>query len=202
MKTPPPTAPNRLARGPNPEFSGPPATMIERIAAARGGDEQALEDVIRYYQNRIAGYVAALMGGDGADLDDLCQIVFLKMALALPRLRSIEVFEPWLFKIARNVCTDHHRRHRWRKLVVPLSREHERIAEPQRKEPREVGRLERAVQSLSGAQRELIALLREREYSYEELARLTGSNARAVAGRLFRARARLRKLLCCDGTEP
>jgi RNA polymerase sigma-70 factor (ECF subfamily) len=180
----------------------PSAQIIERIAAARAGDEEALEQVIRHYQDRVAGYVIALIGRNGADLDDLCQIVFLKMALALPRLKSIEVFEPWLFTIARNVCRDYGRRLKFRNLFVPLSRDHEMIAAPPspRESHYELGRLESALQALSAAQRELIVLLREREYSYEELARITRSSARAVAGRLFRARARLRKLLSYDGT--
>jgi RNA polymerase sigma-70 factor (ECF subfamily) len=186
-----------------PEAPKPPARIIASIAAARGGDEQALEQVIRHYQDRIAAYVIALMGRNGADLDDLCQVVFVKMALALPRLKSIEVFEPWLFTIARNVCRDHRRRLKFRNLFVPLSRDHELIAAPSPpKEPREeAGRLEGALRGLPAAQRELIALLREREYSYEELARLTRSSVRAVAGRLFRARARLRKLLSYDGAD-
>jgi len=194
MKPRPPSAPDQPRPAAPPAAAGPPAALIERIAAARRGDEPALEDVIRHYQNRIAAYVAALTG-NGADLDDLCQAVFLKMALGLPRLRSTEVFEPWLFKIARNVCMDYGRRLRWRRLFVPLSRAHEGIAAPAQEPDGQAGRLERALPTLSAAQRELIALLREREYSYEELARLTGSSARAVAGRLFRARMRLRKLL-------
>ena len=111
---------------PEAAISGPP--MLEKIEAARNGDEQALEDVIRHYQDRIAGYVIALVGKTSADLDDLCQIVFLRMALSLPKLRSVEAFEPWLFKIARNVCTDHLRRLSLRNLFVPLSSVHEAIS--------------------------------------------------------------------------
>src|SRR5260370_4526787 len=47
----------------------------------------------------------------------------------------------------------------------------------------------------------MMNLLPGREYSYEELARLTKSSVRAVAGRLFRARARLRKLLRSHGAD-
>ena len=178
------------------EPPGPPADIIERIGAARAGDEQALEYIIRHYQGRIAGCVVSLVGKNSADFDDLCQIVFLKMALSLPNLRSLDVFEPWLFKIARNVCRDHLRRLRFRNLFVPLSRIHEAIPMDQGLEdPQDGPGLDGALKKLSGAQRELIDLLCVREYSYEELARLTKISVRAVAGRLFRARSRLRKLL-------
>ena len=179
----------------------PPADIIERIAAARAGDEQALEDVIRHYQDRVAGYVVWLFGKNNADFDDLCQTVFVKMALSMPRLNSLNAFEPWLFKIARNVCRDHIRRLKLRKLFVPLSRHHEAI--PMEQEPPDSwatpNALDGALTQLPGEQRQLINLLRAREYSYEELARLTKSSARAVAGRLFRARTRLRRLLRYNG---
>jgi RNA polymerase sigma-70 factor, ECF subfamily len=187
--------------GAKPEAPAPSPELIEWIAAARSGDESALEAVVRHYQDRIAGYVIALLGRDVADLDDLCQIIFVKMALALPRLRSPDAFEPWLFRIAANVCRDHVRRLKSQSLFVPLSRDHESIAaDPPAEETRErAAALEGALATLSSAQRELIGLVRARRYSYEELAQLTNSSVRAVAGRLFRARSRLRKLFTYGG---
>src|SRR5215472_6140721 len=102
--------------------------IMERLVLARAGDEDALEDIIRHYQDRIAAYVGFHVGNRSADFDDLCQVVFVKMALSLTKLRSLDVFEPWLFTIARNVCRDHVRRLRLRDLFVPLSPEHEGIA--------------------------------------------------------------------------
>ncbi len=168
----------------------------EKIAAARAGDEPALEEVIRHYQDRIAGYVISLVGKNPAELDDLCQTVFVKMALSLSRLKSIDHFEPWLFTIARNVCRDYLRRSRSRSFFVPLSRDHDRIPAEEAEEPRLAsGAIEMALARLSARERELIELLRGRDYSYEELSRLTKTSVRAVAGRLFRARSRLRRLL-------
>jgi RNA polymerase sigma-70 factor, ECF subfamily len=181
----------------------PPADVIERIGAARAGDEQALEDLIRQYQDRVARYVVALVGRNNADFDDLCQIVFVKMALSLSKLRSPDVFEPWLFTIARNVCRDHLRRLRSRDRLIALSRDHEAIPIDQEMDEPPAGpdALDGALNRLPGAQRELIDLLRGREYSYEELARLLKISVRAVAGRLFRARSQLRKLLRYNGAD-
>lgn len=179
----------------------PDSRIAELLAAARAGDDRSLEAVIRFYQSRVAGYVLARVGRDCADFDDLCQVVFVKMALSLPRLRSIEAFEPWLLRIASNVCRDHFRRLKLRALFVPLSRSHENVPADQpvvAGGPRE---LDRAVEKLSAQQRVLIDLLGRRDYSYEDLARLTRSSVRAVAGRLFRARARLRKLMRYDGAD-
>jgi RNA polymerase sigma-70 factor (ECF subfamily) len=185
------------------ELPQPTADIMERLAAARAGDEEALERLIREYQDRVAGYVVSLVGRQSADFDDLCQLVFVKMALSLPKLRSLEVFEPWLFKIARNVCRDHVRRLRFHDQFVPLSPDHEAIAMDGTSDASHwgPGALDAALKKLTAAQRELINLLRRREYSYEELAQVTKTSVRAVAGRLFRARCRLRILLRCNRTE-
>ena len=170
-----------------------PVPMLPQIEAARGGDRHALEEVIRHYQNRIARFVISLVGRD-ADYEDLCQVAFVKMALALPRLRTVEIFEAWLFRITRNVCMDHLRRLKWRRIFVPFARDHEEIASADENDDR-LGAFEAALAQLPPDQKELIVLLREREWSYQELAEITRSSVSAVGTRLFRARARLRKIM-------
>ena len=169
--------------------------VVARIAAARGGDEGALEDLIRQYQNRVARFVVSKIGHQD-DFEDVCQIIFVKMVLSLKELKNANVFEPWLFRIARNACTDHLRRRQWRRLFVPFAPEHESVpaADPGGVETG-VRAFESALQTLPGAQRELIGLLRDKDWSYEELAQITKSTVPSVKARLFRARSRLRELL-------
>jgi RNA polymerase sigma-70 factor (ECF subfamily) len=169
------------------------ALVRPQIEASRGGDRRALEEVIRHYQDRVAGFIISIVGRE-SDYEDLCQTAFVKMAFALPKLRSPEIFEPWLFRIARNVCIDHLRRLRWRRIFVPFTREHEQVSAEEPEESR-TGAFEAVLQQLPADQRELIGLLRERDWSYAELADITNSSVSAVGTRLFRARARLRKLL-------
>ena len=164
------------------------------VDAARNGDEQALEKVIRYYQDRVARFIVSIVGRD-ADYEDLCQLTFVKMSLALPKLRSVDIFEGWLFRIARNVCMDHLRRLKWRRVFVPFTREHEQVADAEPEDPGQYRAFESALVQLPSDQRELIALLRERDWSYAQLAEITGSTVSAVGTRLFRARSNLRKLL-------
>src|ERR1700722_17023001 len=92
----------------------------EQILRARAGDQRALEDLIREYQQPVAGFVATRIA-DRSAIQDICQNVFGKMVLSIPSLRSTEAFQPWLFRIAENVCRDHQRRKRWRRrLFVPF----------------------------------------------------------------------------------
>jgi RNA polymerase sigma factor (sigma-70 family) len=111
----------------------PPASpeIVALIVQGRGGDRSAMEGLIRYYQGRIAKFVLSQTGDDG-HYEDLCQTIFVQMVIALPRLRSIERFESWLFQIARNACRDHLRKQRrWRKQFIPLAVSHNSVVDLQ-----------------------------------------------------------------------
>jgi RNA polymerase sigma-70 factor (ECF subfamily) len=166
------------------------------ILRARLGDLRALEELIGEYQLPVGRFVVSRIG-PGEDYLDLCQIIFVKMMHGLPRLKSASLFEPWLYQIARNVCTDYlRRRGRHRGLFTALEPEHELLpAEPSAQGSPAADSLEAAVRSLGTKQRELLDLAMERPRTYEELARLTHLSVAAVRNRLFRSRERLRKLL-------
>ncbi len=177
------------------------APPLGAIARACAGDERALEDLIRIYQGRIARFVIA-QTGERHDYEDLCQTIFVKMALAIPKLKQPVTFESWLFRIARNVCIDHLRHRRWwQRMFFALDSEHESVAaEPEGPDPRQAD-LERAIARLPAPDRELIDLALDERRSHRELARLTNLSIGALKSRLFRVRARLRQLIA-DGGEP
>jgi RNA polymerase sigma-70 factor (ECF subfamily) len=178
----------------------PPAAP-ELIEQARARDDGALEQLIRLYQNRVAAMVRSLVGDADPEWPDICQEIFVKMVLGLPRLKTVAVFEPWLFRIARNACYDHLRRRRSRRWMVPWEPHHDVVpasplpgADPSGGDAQSA-RLADAIDHLPADQRELIELLRERHWSYERLAQMTGQTLGALKSRLFRARQRLRHLM-------
>jgi RNA polymerase sigma-70 factor (ECF subfamily) len=170
-------------------------SLLAEVERARAGDEAALTALIERYQGRIARFVRSLVGPDD-DAEDLSQSVFVKMVLSVGKLKNAETFEPWLFLIARNTCRDHLRRRKWRRLFVPWESGHEQIAAPPARAPEfNAAGLDRAMAELPREQRELIALLRENDWSYEDLSRITGASLPAVKSRLFRARQKMRTIL-------
>ncbi|HZP44778.1 MAG TPA: RNA polymerase sigma factor [Candidatus Binataceae bacterium] len=178
--------------------AGPASALIERACR---GDDRATEQLIRAYQNRIAAMVRGLVGDAEGEWADLCQEIFVKMVLALPKLKTTAVFEPWLFRIARNACYDHLRRRRARRWQVPWEPHHDATPD-HRGEPGSVdeadaasARLTAAIAQLPADQRELIELVRNEHWSYEKLARRSGETLAAIKSRLFRARRRLRQLM-------
>ena len=180
--------------------------LDELLQRGRTGDRSALSLLIGRHQDAIAGFVAAQLraeGGSGggsegaAQCEDLCQAVFVKMVLGLPRLRESAAFEPWLFQIARNVCRDHLRRQRWRRrLFEPFQDRHAKVAAlvPVGTEAQSAA-LERAIARLDAKEQTLLSLTLERPRSYVELAGLLGISVSATKSRLFRTRERLGALL-------
>ncbi len=151
----------------------------------------------------MARFVAARIA-DRSAVEDVCQGIFVKMVLSISRLRSAEAFEPWLFRIAENACRDSLRRGRWRRrLFVPLGEGHDvaageaAVSGPPEAELESVQleRLQAGLGQIGAGQRQLLALSIERPHSYEELAALSHLSVSALKSRLFRARARLRRLM-------
>ena len=177
-----------------------PVDIDALVAWAIDGDRRATEDLIVLYQQRMARFVIG-QTKDEAHYEDLCQIVFVKMVLALPKLRAVERFEPWLFQIARNVCRDHLRaRQGWRRLFVSYGAEHEAVASPET--PADMSDpMQRSIDRLPEQQRSLVRLSLEDKRSYEDMARLTDTTVSSVKSRLHRARENLRSLLLMENSK-
>ncbi len=173
-----------------------PRGVAQLVLCAREGERRALEELIGLYQGRIAKFVIA-QTGDHAQYEDVCQTIFVKMVLALPRLRDVARFEPWLFQIARNGCRDHLRaRQGWRRLFQAFAPAHEAIpAQENDASDEKAALVARGIEALPEGQRELLRLSLEEKRSYEELADLSNASVPAVKSRLHRARESLRGIL-------
>ena len=170
------------------------------VARAGSGDRRAMEQLIIYYQHRVARFVIG-QTREAAHCEDLCQTIFVKMVLALPKLRTPERFEPWLFQIARNVCRDHLRaRTGWRRLFAAYDASHDAVAAPE-PQPDPVDGIESRIEQLPPPQRDMLRLSLEEQRSYEELAELSQSTVSAVKSRLHRARESLRAMLLAGDVE-
>lgn len=187
---------------PSAENGREPLPLAELILRGCGGDRQALEILIEQYQERVAGFVFARTK-DANHCEDLCQAIFVKMVIALPRLRALDRFEPWLFQIARNACRDHLRaRQSWRRLFVAYQPAHESVAVHDSPEgDRRESAVEQGAALLPPDQSNLLRLSLEKQRSYEELARLANTSVAVVKSRLHRARRNLRGILLAGDPE-
>lgn len=161
------------------------------VRKAQAGSEVALELLVSQFRDRIAGFVYSLVGNDDA-IEDVCHNVFLNMISGLSGLKTPDSFEAWLFRIARNACTDFVSKKRWWRMFVPIEQKHEPIVSALPDTDDRIDAFRAALEELPSAQKELILLLADKEWSYEQLAAITGSTVSAVKSRLFRAREFLR----------
>src|SRR5688572_11939770 len=105
------------------------AELMNLVRRAEAGDSVAQSDLVQRYTRRVAGFVRAIIRQPDA-VEDVTQMVFIKMFRRLSRLRDPVVFESWLFTLARNTGLDFIRRRNCRPTTVVLDEEVNQIADP------------------------------------------------------------------------
>lgn len=91
------------------------ATLAEQ---ARGGDRDALEQLLRRHHDRIAALCRRMCGND-ADAADATQEALIAVVRGLDRFDGRASFGTWAYRVATNACLDELRR-RARRPVVGL----------------------------------------------------------------------------------
>jgi RNA polymerase sigma-70 factor (ECF subfamily) len=123
---------------------------------------------------------------DGQDRDDLVQEVFLHLLRGAASYDPRERERAWVFRIARNVVVDAHRRAR-------RSREDAVAVEPTTGPSQSVAAaLQIALTRLPAEEREAFLLGEVAGLTYAEIAATTSSTIAAVRSRIYRARLTLR----------
>jgi RNA polymerase sigma-70 factor (ECF subfamily) len=174
------------------------------VARTLAGDDEAFEELVRLYYDRLRGLVHHHLHRED-ELDDALQDIFIKAYEALPRFGKRSGFYTWLFRIASNYCVDRLRKRRLEmvslngteardaieaKLDSGLETPEEQYGRSERvaKVREALGRLDPIYQS--------ILVLRELEgLSYEEIKEALGIGMGTVKSRLARARAELKRVL-------
>jgi RNA polymerase sigma-70 factor (ECF subfamily) len=148
---------------------------------------------VRRYTRRIAGLVRSIVR-EAEPVEDVTQVVFIKMFRRLARLRDPEVFEPWLFTLARNTAIDQVRRRRCRPSTVALADCGPQIVDEYQPRHYEeiVAIVDRALLRLGPTDRRLVSMAVAGE-SYRTMAMETGLSLATVKIRLHRVRPFLRQ---------
>lgn len=83
------------------------------VAAAQGGDRQALDRLLRLHHDRIHGLCRRICGND-VDAQDATQEALIAIVRGLPRFDGRAAFGTWSYRIATNACLDELRRRKRR----------------------------------------------------------------------------------------
>ncbi len=165
------------------------------MLAARDGDEAAFVSVYRRYAQPVYRYCLARVG-EPADAEDLLQQTFLRVVEALPAWQDRGLpFGAWLFRIARNVSIDAHRRRRVDLVAgepgegVEIAAAGPRVAAEERDE------LLEAMGLLTADQRQVLQLRFFADLSTREVGHILGRDEAAVRALQKRAIAALRRAM-------
>lgn len=83
--------------------------ISELVEKAKNGNNDSLEHLVNLFQKDIFHMVYCRTSSQ-VDAEDLTQDIFIKMIKSLPKLKEIDRFRPWLFRIALNCVRDFHRK--------------------------------------------------------------------------------------------
>jgi RNA polymerase sigma-70 factor (ECF subfamily) len=168
------------------------------VSAALRGEQAAYGELAARHKSRVFGLVSRF-AGNGADLEDICQDVFIQAYFNLRQFRRESPFEHWILRIATYKCYDYLRRRKRERAGISVDALLDSGYQPAAPEPRaphpELERLHEAIARLTPKERLVITLLELEDRSLQEVAELTGWSVGNVKVRAFRARASLHKLL-------
>src|SRR6201996_8327458 len=89
------------------------------VAAALAGNDDAYAQLASRHKGRVFG-VAARFARDAAELEDICQEVFIQPYFKLRQYRRDSPFEHWLLRITTHKCYDYLRKRQRRGPAVSV----------------------------------------------------------------------------------
>jgi RNA polymerase sigma-70 factor, ECF subfamily len=178
---------DRLARAdPGETQTGDELTII----AAAQCDPRAFAPLYERYVTPVYRYLRSRLPTD-EEAADVTQEVFVRALDALPRYRQgTAPFSAWLFRIARNMATDSHRRRRstvtWEFLPEALHPTHPRATEETILEHETLDQLRSLLLQLSPEKQEILALRFVVGLTAREIASIIGKSEAAIHKQLRR----------------
>ncbi|QSQ23691.1 sigma-70 family RNA polymerase sigma factor [Pyxidicoccus parkwayensis] len=174
----------------------------ELIAAAREGDDEALDALLARHEHQVYRFGLRMCGSE-EDAKEVLQETLLTAFRGLHAFRGDAELSTWLYQVARSHCF------RARRRRAGMPEEHLTLDSPdaagvptegprpdEKAHARQMGEvLQAAILALPETHREALILRDVEGLSAEEAARVVGIEVRALKSRLHRARMQLREHL-------
>jgi RNA polymerase sigma-70 factor (ECF subfamily) len=166
------------------------------IQRAIAGDEAAMRALWSRHAPHIDVVVRRLVGGDHDLAADIAQEVWIQIFRALPTYRGDSQFGTWAHRIAVNRTLNALRqRRRIASLETGEIDEHSAAVEPEAERNILAASIEAAAAQLSPGARTVFVMHDVEGFTHEEIAASLGITTGGSKSQLFKARAKLRKLL-------
>ena len=167
---------------------------------SRASREAAFQELVVRYRHRLFAVCVRVLGAP-ADAEEAVQETFIRLARHAEGFRGDAKLSTWLYRVARNVCTDHVR-YDARRPSTPVADILEHLDAPDEDDPIEshagLATVGQALQQLDAVSRQLLLLVAVDGLSYAEAAEVADLAVGTVKSRVSRARQQLGRLLA-DG---
>lgn len=181
----------------------------DAIAKVLEGDANAFEPLILANQSGVYNLALRTLS-DPDDAFDVAQEVFIRAFRSLKSFKCESSFSSWLYRITANMCIDFIRKNKKRYNVVsidsaeseafPLELPDIRYSPENELEKKELRKaVDEALSVLAPEQRSILFLRELEDMSYAEISECLGIDVGTVKSRIFRARAKLSKILQSRG---
>ena len=179
--------------------------LFELVNAGKSGDREAMSQLVTTFAPSIHNLIFSIIR-DGSVVEDLAQETFVRMLLSIDRYEFRAPFRSWLFRIAVNLCRDHMRKKKVRRIMTRFqidqnTGEEQSFVDSEQDPTNKVHESERmhiinqALNKISESSRIVFVLREMKDLSYEEISESLGWKIGTVKSRLFRARRELAALL-------
>lgn len=173
----------------------------ELVEAARGGDADAFETLVRTHIDAVYAHGLRFFG-EPSTADDVVQEVFIKVFKSLDTYDGRAAFTTWLFRVTRNVCLDLLRRGAHRPVPVdPIDLVGVRTEPDHAQRVVDTAAVEQAMRALQPEDREALGAVSVFGLSYQEAAETLDVPVGTVKSRVFRARRTLVQILRDQGGD-
>ena len=182
-----------------------PLSDDELVAAAQGGDRNALDQLLRRHYDRIYS-VCRRVTGRASDADDACQEALIKITRSLPRFDGRAAFS-WAYRIATNASLDELRKRKRRPALHSVRPGEDDTGEPEHVDPMAAKRvdavadrlaIDAALGDLSDDFKAAVVLRDVADLDYDEIADILDIPVGTVKSRIARGRAALADTLRID----
>jgi RNA polymerase sigma factor (sigma-70 family) len=160
------------------------------------GEPEAFDALVLRWHPSLSRYIKGLLPNDNA-ADDVVQELWMSVLRGIPRLREPGALAPWLFSIARRAVMTRLRQRYATAVEVPFGMSDDVSAPDVPVDPAEDDwpMLERHLDKLAVAEREVLVLFYLKEMSLQDLSTVLAIPVGTVKSRLHRARRQLRALV-------
>ncbi len=166
------------------------------VRRAIDGDERAMRMLWNQHSPHVDAIVRRMAGGDPDLSQDIAQEVWIQIFRALGSWRGDSKFSTWLHRVAVNRSLNALRRTKRLALIEsPIEEDSATVPHDEGERSMLAASIERAAAQLAPGARTVFYLHDVEGYTHEEIASELGITAGGSKSQLFKARAKLRRLL-------